>query len=187
MIRSRAAWTSAVVLAAAAAAARLPQLLSPNLLADGDESLLGLMGMHVASGRDFPLFFYGQKYGLAIVEAPAAAVSFTLFGAGPVTLKAAILVIWIAGALFYFRAFARVLGTRRSFWITLLFVLMPAWATTSMKGWSGYVTAFAAAGLLLDLVTRQHGLVSERSAEQRAASREPRAARSEQRAARSER
>jgi hypothetical protein len=183
MIRSRAAWTSAVVLAAAAAAARLPQLLSPNLLADGDESLLGLMGMHVASGRDFPLFFYGQKYGLAIVEAPAAAVSFTLFGAGPVTLKAAILVIWIAGALFYFRAFARVLGTRRSFWITLLFVLMPAWATTSMKGWSGYVTAFAAAGLLLDLVTRQHGLVSERSAEQRAASREPRAASREERAA----
>jgi hypothetical protein len=153
VIRIRTAWLSVAVLGAVAIVARLPQLLSPNLLADGDECLLGLMGMHVARGHDFPLFFYGQKYGLAIVEAPAAALSFAIFGAGPVTLKAAILAIWIAGALFYFRAFANVLGTRRSLWISLLVVLMPAWAVTSMKGWSGYVTAFAAAGLAIDLIT----------------------------------
>ena len=96
----------------------------------------------------------GQKCGLAIVEAPAAAVSFALFGAGPVTLKLAILAVWIVGAAFYFRAFSRVLGTARSFWITLLLVLMPAWAATSMKAWSGYVTAFAATGVAIDLIAR---------------------------------
>jgi hypothetical protein len=150
--RSRRAWIPVAVLAAVAVAARLPQLLSPNLLAEGDECLVGLMGLHVARGHDFPLFFYGQKYGLAIVEASAAAISFAIAGAGPVTLKAAILAIWIAGAVCYFRAFARVLGTPRSFWITLLLVLMPAWGVTSMKAWSGYVTAFAATGLVIDLV-----------------------------------
>lgn len=154
MTRSRATWWAAALLGAIAVAARLPQLLSPNLLAEGDECLVGLMAMHVARGHDFPLFFYGQKYGLAIVEAVTAAASFALFGAGPVTLKAAILAVWIAGTSCYFRAFARVLSTGPAFAMTLLLVLMPAWAATSMKAWSGYVTAFGATGLVIDLVIR---------------------------------
>jgi hypothetical protein len=140
------------VLAVVAVLARVPQLASPNLLAEGDECIVGIMGLHVADAHDFPLFMYGQKYGLSLVEAPTAAVSFALFGAGPVTLKLAILAIWIAGAAFYFRAFSHVLGTVRSFWITLLLVLMPAWAATSMKAWSGYVTAFSATAVAIDLV-----------------------------------
>src|SRR5262245_61278129 len=153
MTRRRLAWSCAAVLSAAAVVARLPQLLSPNLLAEGDECLVGLMGLHVARGHDFPIFFYGQKYGLAIVEASAAAVSFAIFGAGPITIKAPMLAIWIAGLACCFRAFARVFGTARAFWIALLLVLAPAWAVTSMKAWSGYVTAFAATGLVIDLVT----------------------------------
>src|SRR5262249_47721494 len=39
---------------------RLPQLFSGDLLLDGDECILGLMAKHVAEGRDFPIFFYGQ-------------------------------------------------------------------------------------------------------------------------------
>jgi hypothetical protein len=112
------------------------------------------MGMHVAQGREFPIFFYGQKYGLAIVEAPAAALSFIIFGSGAVPLKLAILAVWIAGVTFYFLAFARVLGMARSFWIALLLVLMPAWGATAMKAWSGYVTAFSATGATLYLMTR---------------------------------
>lgn len=156
MVRSRAwaTWGALCVLAMVAVLARVPQLVSPNLLAEGDECIVGLMGLHVAHFHDFPLFMYGQRYGLAIVEAPALAVSFALFGAGPVTLKLAILAVWIVGAAFYFRAFSRVVGTARSFWITLLLVLMPAWAATSMKAWSGYVTAFAATGVAIDFITR---------------------------------
>src|SRR5262249_55583153 len=70
--------------------------------------------------------------------------------------------VWIAGAVFYFRAFARVLGPARGFWIALLLVLMPAWGVTSMKAWSGYATSFAASGLVLDLVVgneQRRGLV----------------------------
>jgi hypothetical protein len=147
-------WIYLIALAAVAVLSRLPQLLSRNLLLEGDECVLGLMGMHVAQGRDFPVFFYGQKYGLAIVEAPAAALSFLIAGAGPVSLKIAILAVWIVGVGFYFLAFAPVLGAARSFLITLLLVLMPAWAAASMKAWSGYVTAFSATAVVLYLITQ---------------------------------
>jgi hypothetical protein len=151
--RSVPTWLYLAALAVLTVISRLPQLLSRNLLLEGDECILGLMGMHLAQGREFPIFFYGQKYGLSIVEAPTAALSFTVFGAGAVPLKIAILAIWIAGVAFYFLAFARVVGTARSFWITLLLVLMPAWAATSMKAWSGYVTAFSATGATLYVMT----------------------------------
>ena len=156
MLRSRtiAVWGGVCVLTLVAVLARVPQLASRNLLAEGDECVVGLMGLHVARLHDFPLFMYGQTYGLAIVETPAAAVSFALFGPSAVTLKLAILAVWIAGAVFYFRVFSRVLGTARGFWIALLLVLMPAWAVTSMKAWSGYVTAFAAAAVAMDLIVR---------------------------------
>jgi hypothetical protein len=152
--RSVPTWVYLTVLVLVSIVSRLPQLLSPNLLLEGDECILGLMGMHLAQGREFPVFFYGQRYGLSIVEAPAAAVSFLIFGAGAVPLKLAMLGIWTVGIAFYFLAFSRPLGKTRSFWITLLLVLMPAWAATSMKAWSGYITAFSAAAIVIHLITR---------------------------------
>jgi hypothetical protein len=153
-VRTLPTWVYLATLAAVAVVARLPQLLSRNLLLEGDECVLGLMAMHLAQGREFPIFFYGQKYGLSIVEAPTAAVSFLIFGAGAVPLKLAILAIWVGGLSFYFLAFSRPLGYARSFWITLLLAVMPAWAATSMKAWSGYVSAFSATALALYLITR---------------------------------
>jgi hypothetical protein len=148
------AWLLIAVLVGIGLAARLPQLLSRNLLLEGDECILGLMARHVAAGREFPLFFYGQRYGLAVVEAPVAALSFLLFGAGAVPLKIAMLAVWLLGIAFYFLAFSRPLGATRSFWVTLVLVLMPAWAATSMKAWSGYITAFSTTALVLYLITR---------------------------------
>jgi hypothetical protein len=146
-------WVFLCALAAVSVVSRLPQLLSPNLLLDGDECILGLMGRHVTQARDFPVFFYGQNYGLAIVEAPAAAVSFLILGTGAVPLKLAMLALWIGGVAMYFLALSRPLGHTRSFWITLMLVLMPAWAVSSMKAWSGYITAFSAAAVVFYLMT----------------------------------
>ena len=141
------------MLAVVSVAVRLPQLLSANLLLEGDECIVGLMGLHILRRHEFPFFMYGQRYGLAIAEAPAAAIAFALSGAGAVPLKLAILALWITGLAFYFLGFSRVLGAARSFWLTLLLSVMPAWATTSMKAWSGYVTAFTLAGVAIWLVT----------------------------------
>ena len=46
---------------------------------DSDEAVFGLMAKHLAEGRAFPLFMYGQNYILA-VEAWLAAPIFLLFG-----------------------------------------------------------------------------------------------------------
>jgi len=58
-------------LVAISVASRLPQLRSPNLLVDGDESVLGLMAKHLAQRKEFPIFFYGQHYAFSPVEAAA--------------------------------------------------------------------------------------------------------------------
>ena len=152
--RPVAPWIYLAVLAATSVVARLPQLLSPNLLLEGDECILGLMGLHLAKGREFPIFFYGQRYGLSIVEAPAAALSFLTLGVGAVPLKLAMLAVWIVGVFFYFLAFSRPLGAPRAFWITLTLAVMPAWAASSMKAWSGYITAFTATAVVIYLITR---------------------------------
>jgi len=153
-VRTPPTWAYLATLAAVAVVARLPQLLSRNLLLEGDECVLGLMAMHLAQGREFPIFFYGQKYGLSIVETPTAALSFLIFGAGAIPLKLAILALWVVGLSFYFLAFSRPLGYVRSFWITLVLAVMPAWAAASMKAWSGYVSAFSATAVALYLITR---------------------------------
>ena len=153
LYRTRRRLGYAALLAVIAVAARLPQLWSHNLLLDGDECIVGLMGVHVLRGHAFPLFMYGQPYGLAIVEAPLLAGSFALLGAGAVPLKLAMLALWTIGLIAYFRGFSRVLGDTRGFWIAIVLALLPAWAATSMKAWSGYVTAFAATGIAIAVMT----------------------------------
>ncbi len=142
-----------VALAALTVLSRLPQLLSPNLMADGDESVLGLMAKHVAQGREFPIFFYGQRYAFEPVETTTAALGFLAFGVGPMQLKLAGLGLWTAGVLFLFLALSHYTGPGRSFWIAAAFVLNPAWAVWSLREGGGYLTAFAASGALVWLLT----------------------------------
>jgi hypothetical protein len=153
----RLTWVYVAVLAAVSFLSRLPQLSSPHLLLDGDECILGLMSKHIVEGRAVPVFLYGQTYGLAIVESSAVALSFLIAGTGVLQLKLAMLALWTVGIAAYFVAVARLLGNSRSFWITLVLVLMPAWAVASTKAWSGYVTAFTAAAVLLNLLTLDRG------------------------------
>lgn len=141
-------WRYASILVLVALVSRLPQLTSPHLLLDGDEAILGLMAKHLAEGREIPVFFPGQWYGLSFFEALAGAVAFRVAGVGDVPLKLAMLAIWLVGVIAFFAALGRLVGPRRSFWATLLFVLMPAWAVWSMKARGGYLTAFSATALL---------------------------------------
>jgi hypothetical protein len=140
-------------LAALSIVSRLPQLRSPNLLADGDECVLGLMAKHVAQGKEFPVFFYGQHYALSTLEAAAGALGFLGFGVSAMSLKLAMLALWTVGVLFVFLAQSRFVGASRSFWITSVLVLNPVWAAWSMKAGGGYITAFTTTAVLLWLLT----------------------------------
>ena len=53
---------------------------------DADESIVGLMAMHIAEGREFPVFFYGQHY-LGALESYLAAMGFAVWGPSPMALR----------------------------------------------------------------------------------------------------
>jgi hypothetical protein len=143
-----------VGLSAICVASRLPQLRSPNLLIDGDESVLGLMAKHVAQGKELPIFFYGQHYALATVEAGAGALGFLISGVNATSLKISMLALWTLGVLFTFLALSKTLNVRRGFWISTVLVLNPAWAAWSMKAGGGYITSFTATALLAWLLVQ---------------------------------
>ena len=129
---------------------RLPQLLSPALLLDGDEAVLGLMAQQLAAGGPWPVYFYGQHYGLSLFEAAAGALMFKLFGVHALALKAAMLLLWTGGVLAYYRALRALLphAPGIALLLALTLCLCPAWAVWSMKARGGYLTAFLLSGLL---------------------------------------
>lgn len=134
-------------------ASRLPQLLSPHLILDGDEAIVGLMAKHITEGKPVTLYFYGQKYGFAYLEALAGAISFKLFGLGALQLKSAMLVFWLGALAFFYLAAAKLTTPFRGFLLALLFALFPAWAVWSLKARGGYLTSFFFASILVYLFT----------------------------------
>src|SRR5262245_26678022 len=78
---ARVSWYVVASVAAAVLALRLPWLLSPGFILDGDESIVGLMARHIAQGRELPVFFWGQAhYGFSLLETLPAALAFRMFG-----------------------------------------------------------------------------------------------------------
>jgi hypothetical protein len=144
-------------LAALACVSRLPQLLSPNLLVDGDESVLGLMAKHFAAGRESR-----SSSGVNATDSrpskPAPLRSRSGSPASdlaPIALKTSMLALWMIGVLFLFLALTHIVGKNRAFWIAAVFVVTPAWAVWSMKARGGYLTAFAASAIVLWIASRR--------------------------------
>ena len=78
---------------------------------DSDQAVFGLMAKHLAEGRAFPVFMYGQSYILA-VQAWMAAPLFLVFGASVPALKFPLLLISIAVAVLLVRLLEREAGLR---------------------------------------------------------------------------
>ena len=97
----------------------------PHADFDSDQAIVGLMAKHLAEGRAFPLFFYGQSYLLG-VEAWIAAPVFLLAGATPFALKATILGLNLLVGWLLVRELART--ARLGPWAAVacaVFVLLP--------------------------------------------------------------
>ena len=138
-------------MAVAATITRLPQILGQRFYPDGDECVVGLMAEHILQGKRFPIFFYGQKYGLSLLEVATAALCFKLFGISAIVLKLAMLLLWTAGCSLLAGAANRIRGPRAAGLAGSLLVFAPAWAQFSMKAWGGYVSAFVFSSLALFL------------------------------------
>ena len=86
-------------------------LLRPETYFDSDQAIVGLMAKHLAEGRAFPVFLYGQTYMLG-VEAWLAAPLFAIAGVSGTALKAPLLLMNAAIALLLLRGFERDMGLR---------------------------------------------------------------------------
>jgi 4-amino-4-deoxy-L-arabinose transferase-like glycosyltransferase len=116
-------------------------LLTSQRYADGDESVIGVMTLHILTRNAHPLFFYGQVYGTgAALESYLATIPFTLFGISSLTLKCvALLLFWAALASAY--SITRLyLDNRAALWMVILLgVATPLieWRTKMRGGYAG--------------------------------------------------
>lgn len=124
---------------------RMPQLLSENLLLDGDESILGLMSKHFLEFKEVPFFFYGQSYGFSFVEVFIIGLFYLFFGVSAIAVKLAMLTLWTLGIVFFYKTLKEI-NFKNNQWIplliTLVFIFSPSFAVWSMKARGGYLTAF---------------------------------------------
>jgi len=115
------------------------------------------MSAEIAHGRWPGLYFWGQSYGLAFVEAALAAPPIRALGATALALKAPMLLLWLGGALLLAQAGLRA-GGRAGAVATLAVLLVDAgWASWSLKARGGYLTAWVLAGGLLALLGHRSG------------------------------
>lgn len=112
-------------------AARLPMWLHHQLPLNGDECVLALMGKHLSEGKGASIFFYGQKYFLAIVENVFTGIGFTLAGVSDLTYRVSLLAFASIGFSFFYRFLKVYLkGNANTMYIwglSICMVLCPAW------------------------------------------------------------
>jgi 4-amino-4-deoxy-L-arabinose transferase-like glycosyltransferase len=116
-------------------------LLTSQAHVDGDEGVVGIMGLHILLRHEHPLFFYGQVYGTgAALEAYPAALVFAIFGPSSIALKMISLsLFWGALVLVYIIAL-RFLPRRQALWAIALFGLatpLIEWRTKMRGGYAG--------------------------------------------------
>jgi hypothetical protein len=132
----------------------LPQLTSPFLGLDGDECVVGLMSKHLYEAKEFPLFFWGQRYGLSIVECLFIVPFYALLGVNALAVKLGMLCLWTLGVVFLYKTLQAISikHTYTPFLLIAIFIWHPAWAVWSMKARGGYLTAFTITNIALYLL-----------------------------------
>ncbi|GAB3153681.1 hypothetical protein GCM10027290_46940 [Micromonospora sonneratiae] len=94
-VRRHPAWWFAVALGVLGVGYRLAVLLADLPPTNSDEATSGLVAMHLAEGREFPLFFYGQYY-MGALESYLAAPLFAVFGPSTFALRLPNLLLYAA-------------------------------------------------------------------------------------------
>src|SRR2546429_7027441 len=103
-----------IALIAIVGAVRFVILFLSQTHVHSDEAIIGLMGKHIAEGRYFPFYMYGQPYNAgAAWEAYCAAIPFKLFGVGVVPFKSCIVILSLVW-LFLFYKMAQTLYDERT-------------------------------------------------------------------------
>lgn len=122
---------------------RLPHFLSKNFWFDGDEAIIGIMAQDLLAGTNFPIYFYGQNYGLSTFEVLSTALFEWILGPGTWTLRLGGLLLFSLGVTFVLRGIRNYSLPR---WVVLsiavLMITFPTWYLWGGMVRGGYVTAF---------------------------------------------
>lgn len=133
---------------------RLALLVVTDWVIDSDEAIVGLMGQHIAEGRGWPIFYYGQPY-MGSIEATLAAVVFLFTGPCSIALKAVPLVFSIALVPLVFFLARRLSGSSAGHLAAAFVAIGPA----ALVHWSGMARGgfieLVALGTLAFLLTGQ--------------------------------
>ena len=152
---------SLIVAALVFAACFLSRLLFVNsnvFFFDGDEAIVALMGLDILDG-ELPLFFYGQNYGLSILEALLISLGVLVFGTSMLAIKIPMLVLWsLSVSLMALSVFKLLKENKLATTIfVLVMVLSPTWLVWSMKARGGYLTSFFFTSLITYVLVKNKG------------------------------
>lgn len=98
---------------------------------DSDQAIFGLMAKHIAEGRAFPMFIYGDQYMLG-VQAWLAAPLFLVFGPSVAVLKLPVLLVNVATGLLLVWVLHRDGGLKPV--TALICSLFYVWASPTLAG-----------------------------------------------------
>ncbi|MGW4942287.1 glycosyltransferase family 39 protein [Actinoplanes sp. NPDC004185] len=101
---------SLVLLLVVAAAVRVGLLIREWPASNSDEGTMGLMAMHIAEGRHFPSFMYGQSY-MGTAEAYLSAAVFRVFGPSLAGLRISMLLLFLLFLVAMYVLARRLYGT----------------------------------------------------------------------------
>lgn len=122
-----------------ALAIRLVFLLDNRFVIDADEAIVGLMAKHIAEGKEFPLFYYGQHY-MGALEAYFAALLFSLIGTTPLALQLVPMVCSLIVVVLLFFLGRAIAGERAGlFSAAFAAIPPPAFLIWNLKARGGFI------------------------------------------------
>ena len=128
-----------VALIAATVALKVAILLTSQRWADADESVIGVMALHILHMGARPIYFWGQNYGGGgAIEAYLAAPLFGLFGSSSIVLKLVPALIFVATSILLFVMARPLYGETVALASTALFAFGSPLAQWFAKARGGY-------------------------------------------------
>ncbi|MCB0698193.1 MAG: hypothetical protein KDC11_00005, partial [Chitinophagaceae bacterium] len=130
-------------------ASRIPALIRPELVLDGDECVLATMAKHAYQAKELPIYFWGQNYGFSLIEILFVLPFYAVIGINTLSVKLGMAVLWSLGNVFFYKTLTGINKENKALAIilTLILITTPAWAEWSIKARGGYITAFTLSNL----------------------------------------
>ena len=134
---------------------KITLLITSQRYADGDESVVGVMALHILRNGERPFYYWGQSYGGGgAIEAYLAALLFRAFGVSTIALKSVALAFGIGAVVCCYAAVRSAVSERAGILAALFFAFSSAVVKLFTQLGAGYVETPFFMFLIAYLITR---------------------------------